>query len=120
AAARELVRTVENPNRHINREIAQWIRDRDLVIRGENVTEALAAVTNPLLCVLAKGDGIVPRATAAFAYGQVASSCKRLLEVGDDEIRLAHADLFISNEAHARVFAPIADWLHEAGAALHS
>ncbi len=116
-AAREMVKTVEDPNRHINRQIAHWIRDKDLVLRGINVSEALAEFANPLFCVLANGDGIVPRDTAAFPHSQVRSSAKKLLEVGTKDILLAHADLFVSNESHARVFAPIAEWLSSAAVA---
>jgi polyhydroxyalkanoate synthase len=112
-AAREMVKTVEDPNRFINRQIAHWIRERDLVVGGRNVSEALGGVTRPLLCVVASGDGIVPRATAEFPYHRVGSPIRRLLTVGDDEVALAHADMFVSNEAHRRVFAPLADWLAE-------
>jgi pimeloyl-ACP methyl ester carboxylesterase len=112
-AASEMARTVENPNRHINRQIARWIRERDLVLRGVNVSEALAALRNPLLCVLATGDGIVPPETAAFPYTQIGSASKRLLEVGSRTIAMAHADLFVSSEAHDRVFAPIRDFLFD-------
>jgi pimeloyl-ACP methyl ester carboxylesterase len=113
SAAREMVKTVEDPNRHINREIAEWIRRGDLVIHRVNVSDALLGLTRPLLCVLANGDGIVPRATAEFPYHQARSRSKALLEVGTNEIRMAHADLFVSNEAHARVFQPIVDFLAE-------
>jgi len=116
-AASEMVKTVEDPNRHINREIARWIRDRDLVVRGVNVSEALSSIEQPLFCVLAAGDGIVPRRTAEFPYHAVRSKDKRLLEVGTTELAVAHADLFVSNEAHARVFEPIASWLAEQGEA---
>jgi pimeloyl-ACP methyl ester carboxylesterase len=111
SAAREMVRTVEDPNRRVNRQIAEWIRDRDLVLRGTNISEGLRRLAQPLLCLLAHGDGIVPRDTAAFPFHQVASRDKALLEVGSREVALAHADLFVSNEAHARVFRPLADWL---------
>jgi pimeloyl-ACP methyl ester carboxylesterase len=111
SAAREMVRTVEDPNRFINRQIARWIRDRDLVIDGRNVSEGLARVTRPLLCVIASGDGIVPRPTAEFPYHQVGSRARRLLAVGDEQVSLAHADMFVSSEAHRRVFEPLARWL---------
>lgn len=113
SAARELVKTIEDPNRTLNREIARWIRDRDLVLRDTNISEALRSVTRPLLCVCANGDGIVPRDTAAFPYHQVGSSRRALLEVGTRQITMAHADLFISRECHERVFAPVAAWLAE-------
>jgi pimeloyl-ACP methyl ester carboxylesterase len=111
AAAREMVRTVEDPSRFINRQIARWIRDRDLVVHGINVSEALARITLPTLCVAANGDGIVPLATAQFPYERVGASEKGLLVVGDDQLSMAHADLFVANQAHETVFRPIADWL---------
>jgi pimeloyl-ACP methyl ester carboxylesterase len=111
SAIGELVRTVEDPNRHINREIAKWVRDRDLVVRRVNIGEGLQALQNPLLCICANGDGVVPVETASYAYHQVGSRVKALLEVGTAEIAMAHADLFISREAHERVFRPLAGWL---------
>ena len=113
SAVSEMVRTVEDPNRHVNRQIAQWIRDRDLIMRGVNVAEGLRSLTSPLLCVSAWGDGIVPRPTAEFPYLAVASPVKKLLEVGTPDLAMAHADLFISKEAQIRVFEPIAAWLQE-------
>jgi pimeloyl-ACP methyl ester carboxylesterase len=107
----EMVKTVEDPNRHINREIACWIRDKDLVVRGKNLSEAIRSLHNPLLCVLALGDGIVPRRTAEFPYLAAGSRVKRLLEVGTSERAMAHADLFVSNGAQEGVFEPIAAWL---------
>jgi pimeloyl-ACP methyl ester carboxylesterase len=111
SAASEMVKTVEDPNRHVNRQIAHWIRAKDLVLRGVNVSEGLASVKEPLLCVSALGDGIVPRRTAEFPYLAAGSPDKKLIEVGTEQIAMAHADLFISSEAHARVFDPIARWL---------
>jgi hypothetical protein len=113
SAAREMVRTVEDPVRRINRQIAHWIADRDLILRGVNVCQGLRALENPLLCVIASGDGIVPRATAIYPYQQVRSTDKAVLEVGSDELRIAHADMFISSESQRRVFGPIARWLRE-------
>lgn len=118
SAASEMVKTVEDPNRHVNRQIAHWIRARDLVLRGVNISDALARVKNPLLCVSALGDGIVPRRTAEFPYLAAGSPDKRLIEVGDAQIAMAHADLFISSEAHRRVFEPLATWLAERSGAL--
>ena len=112
-AADEMVKTVEDPNRHINREIACWIRDRDLVVKDVNVSEAIRSIKAPLLCVLARGDGIVPRRTAEFPFLSTGSDIKKLIEVGTQDLAMAHADLFVSNEAHARVFEPIATWLAE-------
>ena len=74
---------------------------------------SLARLTNPLLCLLARGDGIVPPQTASFAYEQIGSTVKRLIEVGSPRAELAHADLFVAREAHRLVFAPIRDFLLE-------
>ena len=113
SAAAEMVKTVEDPNRHINRQIARWIGNKDLVLRGVNISDGLGFLKHPLLCVSALGDGIVPRRTAEYPYLATGSSDKRLIEVGGADLAVAHADLFISNEAHARVFAPLSRWLAE-------
>jgi pimeloyl-ACP methyl ester carboxylesterase len=115
SAAHDLVRTVENPNRHINRQIVEWVAARDLVVDGVNLSQGLHDVRNPLLCIAASHDGIVPRATAEFAYGAVSSPHKKLLVVGDATAAMAHADLFISRLAHERVFAPMLSWLRHGG-----
>jgi pimeloyl-ACP methyl ester carboxylesterase len=112
-AVREMVKTVEDPNRFVNRQIAEWIRDRDLRVEGVNLSDALTRITEPLMCVVANADGIVPPETALFPLERVRSAVKTRLEVGDGETAVAHADLFISNESQRRVFAPIADWLRE-------
>ena len=111
SAAAEMVKTVEDPNRHVNRQIACWIRDRDLVLRGVNISEGLARLQQPLLCVSALGDGIVPRRTAEYPYLAAGSTDKQLIEVGTEQIVMAHADLFISRESQTRVFEPLASWL---------
>lgn len=107
----EMVHTVEDPNRYINRELARWIKKRDLIMKDVNIAEELRSVKLPFMCVLAHGDGVVPRETAAFAFHQIGSKDKELLVVGDDLMRHAHADLFVSTEAHERVFRPISTWL---------
>ena len=112
-AAREMVRTVEDPNRFVNREIARWVCARDLVVAGRNLSEELRGLENPLLCLLARGDGIVPPRTAAFAFHQAGSKAKRLVEVGSAALPMAHADLFVSRESQRQVFAPIRDFLLE-------
>jgi len=111
----EMVKTVEDPNRHVNREIAHWIRAKDLIVRGKNLSEEIRRLENPLLCVLARGDGIVPKRTAEFPYLVAGSRVKQLLEVGTLERAMAHADLFVSNGAQEGVFAPIAGWLAAQG-----
>lgn len=111
----ELVRTVDDPNPRLNREISIWIKNRDIVVRGVNVTEAMRFVDIPLLDVIANGDGIVPEETALSCYQQWGAATrtpvdKEILRVGTADLRFAHADLFISRHAQNLVFAPIADW----------
>lgn len=106
-----MLRTVETPSRHVNREIAQWICDRDLVLGGVNVTRELGRVVHPLLCVVANADGIVPAATALSGYHAIGSVYKEVLRVGDAATPYAHADLFVATGAHERVFDPISRWL---------
>lgn len=107
----EMVKTVEDPVPRINREIAEWIKARDLVLRGENVTRAVGALKNPFLCVVAMGDGIVPPETALSSYHAIGSSTREVLQVGDEARAIAHADLFLCEDAAVRVFEPVARWL---------
>ncbi|MBL8604660.1 MAG: alpha/beta fold hydrolase [Myxococcales bacterium] len=109
--AQEMVATVADPIAQVNREIAEWIAARDLVLDGRNVTEGVRASEHPLLCVLANADGVVPQATARSPFDQSGSRDKSLLVVGDPAHPYAHADLFIAREAEARVFEPIARFL---------
>lgn len=108
---REMLATVEDPIPQINGEIAQWILDRDLTLHGTNITRAVEGLGNDLLCVVARQDGIVPVETARSPYVHSGAAVKALLEVGDDALPHAHADLFLSREAEARVFEPTARWL---------
>lgn len=110
-AVDELTRTVEDPNRWINRQIARWIVSKDLLLRGVNLTHCLPRLQVPLLSVVANADGIVPRETAIYPHHHVGSAQRAILDVGNAELRLAHADMFISDHAHDHVFAPIRDWL---------
>jgi pimeloyl-ACP methyl ester carboxylesterase len=109
--ADKLVLTVENPNRHVNRDIGEWIRNRDLTVGGVNVCERMASMKNPLLTVLANADGIVPRESVLWPHMNIASSRRDLLEVGTYSVPIAHADMFISSYAPELVFTPLADWL---------
>jgi pimeloyl-ACP methyl ester carboxylesterase len=110
--ASTLVETVEDPNRHVNRDIARWIRARDLVIDGKNVSELVRTeLRNPLLTVIANADGIVPRETAIWPHLHAASEQCDLLEVGTSAVPIAHADMFVSDHAPAMVFEPLAAWL---------
>jgi hypothetical protein len=49
----------------------------------------------PLLSVVALGDGIVPQRSAmsAHVYGRMA--VKDVLEIGTEDVHIAHADLFV-------------------------
>ena len=109
--ADQLVQTVDNPNRRLNRQLACWMRDRDLIIDGLNVTQALARVDLPLLCILANKDGIVPPQAVLSVRDAIGSDDITVLEVGDDRTWFAHADLFISRFAQERVFQPLVEWL---------
>jgi len=110
--ASELARTVENPNRHLNRELALWVKQRDVVIDGKNVTfEFARRVRCPLLSVVALGDGIVPPRSALSAHMYGRMSIKDVLEVGTKDVTLAHADLFVSDYSEEWLFRPLAHWL---------
>ncbi len=109
--AAQLIRTVENPNRHVNKDIAKWIKNGDLQVDGKNVCEGLRSISNPLLTVIANADGIVPRETAMWPHLNIGSSRRELLEVGSYTEQLAHADMFVSDHAPDFVFRPLADWL---------
>ncbi len=111
--AAKMVQTVEDPHPVINREIAQWIKRGDLVVRGVNVSEKLAQMTYPFFCVVANDDGIVLPVTSRHTYDAIGSETKRLLLVGDPDQPIAHADLFLCTGAQERIFAPIADFLLE-------
>jgi pimeloyl-ACP methyl ester carboxylesterase len=106
----ELVRTVEDPLPSINRDIAHWIKSRDLFVEGVNVTDAIGRLSLPLMVVLSNRDGIVPEAaamSAAHAWGGEVD----VLRVGDDTNWYAHANLFVANDARELVFTPMIDWL---------
>jgi len=106
-----MVQTVEDPVATVNRDIAEWIGRGDLVVRGVNVSARVRAMKNPLLCIVAKNDGIVPPETARWVYESMASEDRVLVEVGDARTPIAHADLFVSHVAQERVFAPLARFL---------
>lgn len=112
--AARMVQTVEDPHPLINREIAEWLRRGDLVVRGVNVSKKLPELRHPFFCVVARDDGIVPAATSRHTYDVIGSGTKKLLEVGGDPERpIAHGDLFVCTGAQERIFAPIADFLLE-------
>lgn len=109
--AREMTQTVEDPIPRVNRDIAKWISERDMVLGGTNVTEALRGSKLPLLCVLSNRDGIVPTPAALSAAEVWADSAVQVLTIGSDDDWFAHADLFVGDEAPDLVFSPIASWL---------
>ncbi len=106
-----LAQTVEDPNPKLNREIAVWIKRKDLVIDGVNVSERFGQVDNPLFLMLANADGIVPPDVALSAGELTGSQDVQSITAGDDSIQMAHADMFISDYAQELVFDPMADWL---------
>lgn len=109
--ASEMTETVEDPNPTINEEIARWMKSRELHVAGVNVSAALRDMRYPLLCVVARQDGIVPEETARGVYDEIGSVDKELLVVGTAERPIAHADLFLSRGAQTAIFEPIARFL---------
>jgi poly(3-hydroxyalkanoate) synthetase len=109
--ADELVKTVDDPVPHLNRQIAHWITTRDLYVAGVNVTRAMKHIHVPLLCVAANRDGIVPPETAVSAMNAFGTDDVEVLRVGDRDNWFAHADLFVNDEAAERVFEPLRMWL---------
>jgi pimeloyl-ACP methyl ester carboxylesterase len=109
--ASTMVRTVEDPNPYVNKEIAEWIGRKELVVRGVNVSRALRKMTYPFLCVVANNDGIVPKETARDPFDAIGSKDKELLAVGDAAHPIAHADLFLSHNAQPLIFEKIARFL---------
>ena len=110
ARAKSVLEVVDDPHRRVNRDIAQWVRDGDLVLRGVNVTNALSRRDVPTLVILANRDGIVPR-DAALSAADALGGAIDVLEVGSEADWYAHADLFIAPESEQRVFDPMAEWL---------
>jgi pimeloyl-ACP methyl ester carboxylesterase len=108
--ARELVRTVEDPHPRVNRQLAAWIRSKDLRLAGVDITDALARFDRPLLVLAGSADRICPAGNALAAVDIAGGPAQGLL-IGDAEHPVAHADLFISDLAFERVFKPVADWL---------
>ena len=109
--ARILVRTVEDPVPAVNAQIARWLKTKDLVIDGHNVTDELAQFKGPFLCLYGNADGIVPKATAMTAFSHVGSEIRDVLELGDDQVKMAHADVYVSRYSHDALFSPMAEWL---------
>lgn len=106
-----LVQTVEDPVPSLNVEIARWIRSRDLLHRGRNLTADVAQLDTPLLSVVANADGIVPQGTTLSADAVMTRAPRQVVIAGDAATPMAHADLFISRPAAQQVFEPLARWL---------
>jgi len=111
ACMSEMAQTVEDPEPSVNRDIAIWMRDRDLRMRGVNVTQAMRRQTMPLLVVVSNQDGIVPERTAVAAADVWGGDDVEILRVGDDDNWYAHANLFVADDAPRLVFDPIIRWL---------
>ena len=107
----EMTETVEDPDPGINRDIAYWIKQRDLILGGVNVTEAMSKIKLPLMIVLSNKDGIVPERTALSAASAWGGNDVNILRVGDDKNWYAHANLFVADDAPRLVFDPILAWL---------
>jgi pimeloyl-ACP methyl ester carboxylesterase len=107
----EMVQTVADPQPVVNRELVVWIRERDLVLRGVNVTTAMREQRMPLLVVLSNRDGVVPDETALSAVDHWGGEDVEVLRVGTDDDWYAHANLFVGNDAPLAVFDPLATWL---------
>lgn len=111
SAAAELVKTVDDPNTHLTRQIAHWIRNRDLVVDGLNITHALHDVDIPVMAVVANQDGIVPPEAVLSVFDHIGSKSTEILRVGTPEVPFAHADMFVSRDVSTQVFEPMAVWL---------
>lgn len=111
ASVEELSKTVEDPNRHINRQIGEWIARRDLVLGGVNVTDALPGIRVPFLSIAANGDGIVPHETTAYTHAKIGSPERKHLVVGSSSVKFGHADVFISDHSDEHLYGPVRDWL---------
>lgn len=109
--ADRLIQTVEDPNRFLNREIAEWVLSKDLVIDGRSVTEGLGRVKKPLLCMVANADGICPEPTITSAIDAIGGEVKDVIRCGNEKVRMAHADMFVSDYSQEMVFEPLCAWL---------
>lgn len=110
--ALELVKTVEDPHPRVNRQLGRWIQKMDLEIGGTHIPDALECFDRPLLVVAGNGDRICPPENALSALDCVRGPAASMV-VGHEHERVSHADLFISDIAPRRVFAPVARWLLE-------
>ena len=112
----DMAATVEDPDPNVNRDIAHWVRDKDLVLDGVNITAALTEMRIPLLVVLSNRDGIVPESTARIAAEVWGGTDTEVLCCGSEDNWYAHANLFVADDAPTLVFTPIIRWLRHRGA----
>ena len=109
--ADRILETVDRPHRRLNRQLAAWMGQQDMVLGGVNITAALRRVVAPLLVVHTNRDQIVPPPVALSVVGAWGGSDLEVMKVGDAEDWYAHADLFMAPRAPEQVFAPLARWL---------
>lgn len=107
----QLVRTVEDPDRRLNKQMARWIQRGDLVVNDLNISDAMASLDVPLMCIYGNADGIVPPAAARSILSLAQHLPVEVLEVGDRAMPFSHADLFISHHAQKQVFQPLSRWM---------
>lgn len=108
--AGRLAKTVEDPHPRVNRQLGRWIQRVDLQIGGRDIREALGTFDRPLLVVAGNADRICPVENAMAALDATVGPGESLV-VGHGDERVSHADLFVSDLAPERVFAPVARWL---------
>lgn len=112
SAGERMVETIDDPDPKLSREMARWIKRRDLIVDGLNIGHSLYSVEIPLLCVIAMQDGVVTPESALSILDCIGSYHTEVVEVGTYLQPHAHADLFISEGVEHKVFDPICDWLH--------
>ena len=105
------MKTIDVPSRRINRNIALWMRAKDMVLSGVNVTDALMGVDKPLLVIHTNRDQIVPEPVCLAVTRAWGGPDVTVMKIGDEADWYAHADLFMAPRAPELVFGPMADWL---------
>ncbi len=108
--ADEMTKTVEDPHPGLNAELARWVKSKDLILHGVNVSHALQNESRPLLVVYANRDGIVPPDTATSARA-IWGGPVEVVKVGTRDDWYAHADLFVGDECAKLAFDPMTQWL---------
>lgn len=111
SAADQLVNTVDDPVPYINRQVARWVRQKDLVVAGVNTTTALRGLRLPILSIYANADGVVPPDAACSVADVVGGDLVTTLQAGNEAHWFAHADMFVNPRAAEWVFEPMRSWL---------